>query len=383
MENEKPHFEHMDKLLLLYLKGEATDKERADARKWINEKEDHKAYFCRLKELELISGISSGKNKYNKTEGWNSIEAGYYKEMYKNAMLKSADRRRKAIGYVSSSAAILILALISWALAHSYMMNNNSLDTLVYTETLVPLGSRSLVTLPDGTKVWLNAGSRLRYPILFGKITREVYLEGEGYFDVAHDKNKRFLVKTSEITIKVFGTQFNVKAYPEESKIYTTLVKGSVAIETNNENKPETYLRPNQTAVFYKSVQNKVSKTTQKTEQSPGTTLSQADDVVVSSEKNTESVTSWKDSRWIIEGETLEQLAIMLERRYNVKIIFNDADLKNYKFSGTLTDETFEQVLKIIQLSAPIEFILDHKTVTIKEDKLYKIKYDNMINKSN
>jgi transmembrane sensor len=383
MENEKPHFEEMDELLLLYLKGEANDKERASARKWINEKAEHKAYFNRLKELDLITGISSGKTKYDKAEGWNRVETGYYKKMYENAIIKSADRRRKAMRYVSSTAAIFILALIGRALVHSYTIKNNSSDALVYTETLVPLGSKSLVTLSDGTKVWLNAGSRLRYPLLFGKKTREVYLEGEGYFDVAHDKNKRFLVKTSEITIKVFGTQFNVKAYPEENKIFTTLVKGSVAIEANSGDKPETYLKPNQTAVFDKSIQKKVPKAEPKTQQSTEKTLSQTDEVIVSPEKNTEVVTSWKDSRWIIEGETLEQLAIKLGRRYNVKIIFANAGLKDYKFSGTLTDETFEQVLKIIQLSAPIEFILDHKTVTIKEDKLYKVKYDNMINKTN
>ncbi len=373
----------MDELLLLYLKGEANDKERASARKWINEKAEHKAYFNRLKELDLITGISSGKTKYDKAEGWNRVEAGYYKKMYENAIINSADRRRKAIRYVSSAAAIFILALIGRALVHSYTIKKNSSDAIVYTETLVPLGSKSLVTLSDGTKVWLNAGSRLRYPLLFGKKTREVYLEGEGYFDVAHDKNKRFLVKTSEITIKVFGTQFNVKAYPEENKIFTTLVKGSVAIEANSGDKPETYLKPNQTAVFDKSSQKKIPKAVPKTEQSPEKILSQANEVIVSPEKNTEVVTSWKDTRWIVEGETLEELAIKLERRYNVKIIFADAGLKDYKFSGTLTDETFEQVLKIIQLSAPIEFTLDHKTVTIKEDKLYKVKYDNMINKTN
>ena len=91
-------------------------------------------------------------------------------------------------------------------------------------------------------------------------------------------------------------------------------------------------------------------------------------------------ITSWKDSRWVIVSEELDDIAVKLERRYNVKISFQDESLKKYRFSGTLYDETFEQVLKIIQTSAPILFTINNNLVVFREDPSYKLKYDEMIN---
>jgi ferric-dicitrate binding protein FerR (iron transport regulator) len=191
------------------------------------------------------------------------------------------------------------------------------------------------------------------------------------------------LVKTSEITIKVFGTQFNVKSYPEENKVTTTLVKGSVAIESKDITKPDTYLKPNQTAVFFKTSLTKPSSHVPQTKAKVEPEASLTNDLVIAPISDPTPLTSWKDQRWVIDSEDLEQLAILLERRYNVKILFIGEGLKNYKFSGILTDETFEQVLKIIQLSAPVQFRIDHNQVVLSEESNYKKKYDNMINKTN
>jgi ferric-dicitrate binding protein FerR (iron transport regulator) len=209
----------------------------------------------------------------------------------------------------------------------------------------------------------------LKYPVLFEKENRKVFLEGEAFFDVTPDKKKIFLVKTSDITIKVFGTQFNVKSYPEENKVTTTLVEGLVAIETGDKNKPDTYLKPNQTATFFKSksVEFTESKSLIKTE-SNNSGKPSSNGLVVANEADPAPVISWKDKRWVIDSEELGQLAVVFERRYNVKISFADSTLKKSTFTGTLTDETFEQVLKIIQLSAPVRFDVKHNIVTIKRE---------------
>ena len=94
-------------------------------------------------------------------------------------------------------------------------------------------------------------------------------------------------------------------------------------------------------------------------------------------------ITSWKDSKWIIVGEELDELAVKLERRYNVKITFEDESLKKYKFTGTLKEETFEQVLKIVQISMPILFTIVDNNVTFREDPSFRKKYDTMINNPN
>ena len=383
MKNERLQFEHMDELLFLYLKGLANDAERTAALRWINEKPEHRKYFDTLKELFIVTGNAGGIKKYNKTEGWKRVEAGYYKEIYKKGIVKNNSRKQSIVRIIVSLAAALVIALLSGVLVHSYMTKKYSTKDLVYNEICVPFGAKSVVTLSDGTKIWLNAGSKLRYPLQFGKSSREVSLEGEGYFDVTREKNRRFLVKTSDITIKVYGTQFNVKAYPDENKIFTTLVKGSVVIEANNDAKFVTLLKPNETAIYYKSHPKILTKDISKQNKVLYNNSAHAANVVVTPEKNTESMTSWKDSLWVIEGEDLGQLAIKLDRRYDVKIEFTNNELKNYKFTGILADETFEQVMNIIQLSAPIKFHVNHKLVTISEDKLYKITYDNMINKTN
>ena len=248
----------------------------------------------------------------------------------------------------------------------------------------VPLGSKSTVELPDGTIVTLNAGSCMQYAASFGKNSREIILEGEGYFKVVRNEAIPFVVRVKDVTIKVLGTEFNVTAYPEEQIIWTTLVKGSVSIRKengNDSNIKEVILKPQQTATIKyttessseieNALQVSVGKqvVVQESNNAP-----QRDVIVEESVRKTVSYTSWKDARWAIESEPLEELAIKLQRRYNVNIIIKDDDLKRYPFSGTLTDETLEQVLEIMKSTVPISYTVKHKTVWIEIDpQRYKV----------
>lgn len=384
MENENSQYEHMDELLILYLKGLATIEQREEARSWLKEKFAHQKYFNVLKDFYQFTEVSHQISGFSKEEGWNRVQTGYYREIYQNEMIAKKGWKQNSFQYIAMGiAASVLLAILTGTFVYTYLTNKYALNSLVYNEIVVPLGAKSQVTLSDGTKVWLNAGSKLRYPVQFGKLNREVYLEGEGFFDVTHNKDKLFLVRTSEITIKVFGTLFNVKSYPDENKVSTTLVKGSVAIETRDIKKPLTYLKPNQTAIFYKTGKPIPSERLPQAKETVKQESLQTNDLVVAPEIDPVPVISWKDKRWIIDSEELGKLAIVLERRYNVKITIEDADIKKYKFSGILTEESFEQVLKIIQLSAPIQFKIDRNHVIISEEPFYKKKYDNMINKNN
>jgi len=288
------------------------------------------------------------------------------------------------------------------AFLFGFLINNYLTDkafqnsNLTYNEITVPLGAKSQVTLSDGTKVWLNAGSKLRYPVNFLKSTREVYLDGEAFFDVTKTTKRLFVVKTSKLNIKVYGTQFNVKSYADENLIQTTLVKGSVAIESiDGSEKGTIFLKPNQSATYYKTLPNKnpTNDLAQKKvpdiqnpkyKQAQGIKRSEPiKKIVVVPEVDPLPITSWKDTRWIIVGEELGQLTVKLERRYNVKISFENESLKKYKFSGKLAEETFEQVLKIIQISAPIKFSIKGNNVVFYVDPLYKKNYDKMISRTN
>jgi ferric-dicitrate binding protein FerR (iron transport regulator) len=283
---------------------------------------------------------------------------------------------------VSSAAAVFIAFFLGIYFNKQSSLKLVNTQSLAYNQIIVPLGAKSQVILSDGSKVWLNAGSKLKYPVSFLNGSREVFLEGEAFFDVTKINHKQFIVKTSNLNIKVYGTQFNVKAYSEENQIQTTLVKGSVALEPLLDNNNTVYfLKPNQTATFFKS--NSTIKTTNNQLNNPDSEKGKADEgIFVVNKIDPLPIISWKDKEWIFKGEELGQLAVKLERRYNVKISFEDISLKTYKFSGTITDLTFEQVLMVIQLSAPILFNIDGNNVVFKGNSMYRNKYDKMILKS-
>ncbi|MBN2273983.1 MAG: DUF4974 domain-containing protein [Bacteroidales bacterium] len=373
----------LEDVLVKYLTGSASESEREQVLNWIHENPGHQKTLDELKSYYLLTKAIQKPSGFNKEEGWTRIQSRYYKARYIAEQEQKKKYRSNIILYtaMSSAAAVLIAFLLGYS-AHK----DSGIGPAVRAENeiIVPLGAKSHVTLTDGTRVWLNAGSRLKYSDGFFRDSREVYLEGEAFFDVKEDHKKMFVVKTSNLDIKVYGTQFNVKSYPEENIIQTTLVKGSVAIEAYTDKtheKKSVFLKPNQTAIFYKStpaVQNiKIPDTGDKQESIAET----GEKIVIAPSVNPVPITSWKDSRWIIVSEELDELAIKLERRYNVKISFTDESLRKYKFSGTLKDETFEQVLQIIQLSAPITYQIEGNKVLFKEDPLYKKKYDKMISK--
>ncbi len=370
-----------DDILIKYLCGSANDRERSIARKWINKNNENKRYFDELKDYYQLSKVIQQPSGYDKEAGWNRIKAGYYKTKLQNEQIgKNIYQKKIILRAVISSAAIIILTLGIFLLFQNKLIKNEQ-QAQKYIEISVPFGAKSYIILSDSTKVWLNAGSILRYPENFSSGKREVYLEGEGYFDVTRNEKKLFVVNTSMLRVLVFGTQFNVKSYPDENLIQTTLVKGSLAIEslTSNSKSKPIYLKPNQIATFYKS-----SSKIEKSKVNPSKMDNKIEPkrierIVITPKVNPAPIISWKDKEWVIDHEGLGDLAVKLERRYNVDIIFKDKSLIAYKFTGTITVETFEQVLKIIQLSAPIIYSIEGNNVILKEDPYYKKKYDKMI----
>jgi ferric-dicitrate binding protein FerR (iron transport regulator) len=374
----------MEEILIKYLAGSASDNERELVLQWIKEDPSHMKSFEDLKIVYLTSKTVQKPSGFDKEENWRKIQSRFYKEKYlaeKNAL--TSFRRKVIVLSVASSAAAILIAFILGFQVHKKSLARQQETLALYNEIVVPAGAKSHIILSDGTKIWLNASSKLKYPGSFSQGSRIVYLEGEAFFDVKKDKKRMFIVRTSNLDVKVYGTQFNVKSYPEENVIQTTLVNGSVAIEPHGpqNNKKTLFLKPNQMAIFYKNGTIAPSNESPAISHEPAKTDKASEELVIKPLNNPVPVTSWKDNRWIIMSEDLESLAIKLERRYNVKISFADESLKRYKFSGTLKNETFEQVLRIIQLSAPITFHIDGNIVIFQEDPMYKKKYDKMISK--
>jgi ferric-dicitrate binding protein FerR (iron transport regulator) len=242
-----------------------------------------------------------------------------------------------------------------------------------YNEFTVPYGSKSTLVLSDGTKVWLNSGSKFKYPDQFLTKERIVYLEGEAFFDVAHNPQRPFIVKTRGINVKAYGTKFNVKSFPEENIIETALVSGSVVVEKTD--KLGNILKnmqmiPNQVVVYslkQGEFNVKLSEENPIEKQSKQVDKTQKIRPIVPIEPEAiQLVTSWKDNKLNFKKEPLESLIIRMQRWYNVNITLTNDQIKNYTFTGTFDLETIEQALQALQLTFPFKFTIDKNNIEIK-----------------
>jgi transmembrane sensor len=268
-------------------------------------------------------------------------------------------------------AAIFVLAFgLSWVLHNLFTRNATESYTQQYQKIEVPYGSKSEVELPDGTRITLNSGSNLRYPVQFGTKTRTVYLQGEAFFEVKKDKLKPFFVNTSGISIKVLGTTFNVKAYPEEKTVETTLLTGSVEIFTPNgekDNIPSVQLKPNQKAIYTKLEGIIIEKGKIKNEVDSIQVIPQkiSSGFLVQNKVKTELFTAWKDNRLEFDNERFKDLIVKIERWYDVDIDLNYSALNEARFSGKFDKETIEQAMKALTLVTPFHYEIRKNRITI------------------
>jgi len=252
-----------------------------------------------------------------------------------------------------------------------------------FIEVTAPTGSRAHVVLADGSKIWLNAGTKLQYGSQFGKIDRNVKLTGEAYFLVAKRADLPFVIQAADIKITAIGTAFNVKAYAEEGRVETSLESGSVKIERTKEanggkesGQQPIILQSNEKVSLLAYASQQPEKENGKEEKTVRQELSRiepdpVDECVVEKIEDIRVSTSWKDSNWVIRNESMKSLAVKLGRRYDVNFVFRDKELEKYKFSTTLRDETLEQVLNMIQISAPITYEVKEKNVYLSLNPKY------------
>jgi ferric-dicitrate binding protein FerR (iron transport regulator) len=284
-------------------------------------------------------------------------------------------RVRKILIYCSSLAAVFIIAFLLGNFLSIYggKPSYASPTEYTYNEIKAPFGSKTEIKLPDGTVVLLNAGSTIKYSNDFNLKNRDLNLIGEAYFTVAKNVDIPLNVSAGNISIKAVGTEFNVKAYEDEGIIETTLIEGKVEIIQEGQNKENTKfmdLTPNHKAVYSKETD---SFTLEKIKPPDTMIASPLNPVsrnnLVQPKVDIADEVAWTKGKLIIRGESLDNLCVDLQRKYDVKFVFNNDEIKRYRFSGVLLDETLEQVLGVIKLTAPINFLVEGKTVYLSSDK--------------
>ena len=262
-------------------------------------------------------------------------------------------------------AAVFLMAFgLAWFISHTGSIFPTPVSSKVNVLS-VPNGSKGFLTLEDGTEIWLNCGSRLTYNNFSGAPVREVFLEGEAFFNVRKDNTRPFIVKTSDLRLKVLGTRFNVKSYPAERITETVLVTGKLQIEEINpaaEDKNLITLEPNQKATFY-SATGRFELEKKSTEAAAALKAPVRQQIIET--VNPALYTSWKDEKLIFNNERLESLIIKMERWYNVDIELKDSLLKDYRYTGKFEKENIEQALKALKLATPLEYQIDKNKIIL------------------
>lgn len=258
-----------------------------------------------------------------------------------------------------AAASLMVIAGTAWLLlnsrVHKATVANDSREEAIEAKK----GSRTRSILPDGTTVWLNAGSKLFYDENFTGPIRDVKLEGEAFFDVARDAKHPFVVHTSGIDIKVLGTIFNVKSYPEDKTVETTLYRGSVKVFREEESEEKAIqLRPNQKLILAKQAANEAEKLSSTEVKAPTTRELQPASFTIAhidstKKENERPETAWLYSRLEFRGDSFEELALKLERWYNITITFTDENVKHLSFNGSFEAETVEQAFKYLREAIP------------------------------
>jgi transmembrane sensor len=364
--------EYYKELIHGYLSNQASEEELKELQLWIDHSDDNSKQLIEFSRAWMLSSQFPPRGKFNKAKN----------DEWKNLSDKLSAKGEKIPRIIISPLqkalriAVVFLLLVSVGTTIAWRISSQKLQSLISMETVqqiyAPMGGRSEVILPDGSKVKLNAGSNISYSNNFGYAERNILLEGEGYFEVETNPEIPFIVEVSGLKIKAYGTIFNVKAYPEEEEITTTLVEGMVKIEGEN---IDFTMTPSQKVTYVKGQYRHVLPEEEKTRPESKKSIPEKKveieppKLLLANNINTREITAWKDGIFIFTAEKLSSLAVILERKYDVSIEIESEELRNHRFSGTFHQETLEQILGIINLSAPIKYEIERGVVTIQLDQ--------------
>ncbi|MDR6943499.1 FecR family protein [Mucilaginibacter pocheonensis] len=263
-----------------------------------------------------------------------------------------------------AAAAVLILGIAGGLFFTGKWRRDNPEVKLVMNNISVPYGTTRTLVMPDGTRVKLNAGSTFSYPSVFAKNTRDVSLNGEGFFEVTHNVKRPFFVHTNKLTVKVLGTVFNVKAYNNDKTVETTLLKGKVQVELKDNPEKNIILLPNEKLM--------VANNQPQTDAMP---LANSKEAKIEYQVTTLPVlkpdgikeTAWLDNRILFTNELFEDVAKQIERKYNVQMVFEDASLKTEQISGLLDKESLQSALQIIEATTPFKYRTEGKIIYLSK----------------
>jgi len=282
------------------------------------------------------------------------------------ALNSNDGRMRLFVRSLMRYAAVFLLAMIiSWFWfgkeKHAEQKIADTTIPVSNSEVSVTYGSKTRIVLPDSSVAFLNSGSRLSYSSVFGG-ERHVSLTGEGYFIVRSDSLRPFLVHAADVTVKALGTEFNVKAYPEEKFVETVLVSGSVAIFKKGQSKPIIELKPGEKAAYTNAAVSSV----QPSANISSSPVKEQPLMLIGVDLKPDVTTGWVNNQLVFDAEPLEQIAVRLERWFNVEINIRNAALKKTLLTARYDTENIEQVMHSLQMAAHFTYQIEKNQIIIK-----------------
>jgi len=361
----------LDDLIIGFLNNQLDKSQKEELKELLAESSSNRKYFKELEALYNASEIVGNHKKYN-PDFSNSLLRTQILVDEKTRRLRS----RFLLINVASVAALLLMALVFVVVFPKTKLFNSDSEKTVYQEISTPKGSRTQIILIDGTKVWLNADSKLIYPNQFSDTEREVKLVGEAYFDVQTNKEKPFYVRAGEINVKATGTSFNVKNYPDENLIETTLLEGIVTIEKaaseNGKIIELITLNPNEKITLTKGDKTEIKEITSlddhKDENNQAVPLRTIKGALLTKDVNVAKAVSWKDNKVIFEKESFEMIVNQLERRFGVNFIFKNESTKKILFTGTFDEVSIEGALEAMSFATPFTYKIENDTIIISKN---------------
>jgi len=338
MNNKEGHIDH---LMILYLTGQANEKEKLEFEEWLTLSESNRLVFENIRKVwnensdydEELSGIEEKGDDI-----WSRSEEVFESENKNGSVFK--------LKVFTRVAAAVTLIIMGWYVLEKYQFPGTEKreitnTSIAWIERENKKGERKYYQLPDGSAVWLNAESTLRYAAAFADSIRKVQLDGEAYFEVKKDVTRPFLVEVYGSTVAVLGTSFNVSSYQNEKEVKVALLEGKVKVQ-NTEQTQMVMLRPGEELI-----------------------VSKEDDILRKARFNYEDTFGWKEGILSFDGVNFTDFRYRLERWYNVQIEVRGNAPENWELRAKYKNEVLKNVLKDISFNKGFRYQIENEKIII------------------
>jgi len=337
-------------ILARYLADTCTEEEKEKVQRWVKKDLKNKQLLDEYENIwnKAETTITSDNEAFDPVENWPQLEAEIVNK--KGTELFGTNNYTKNKGRSIKQSLMRVAAIFIAAIFLGYLTyqitqkaHPEQKQEPILQEITTQNGQQSRLTLSEGTNILLNAGSKIEFPKFFEEHKREVYLEGQAYFDVAEDPERPFLIHINGTMVQVLGTEFSVRAYPEDKSVQVVVKKGRVSLKTESSAEPKSAL----------VTANELAKYDEKN-----------DKLIAHPVKNIDLYLGWINGTLNFKEARMSKVAIELERRFDVDVSFRDQEIKTMKLTAHLKSKRIKNVLDIIAFSLKIKYDLDHNKVT-------------------